>query len=208
MTEEKSSPRPGRPERARVLFLDRDGVINEAMPPGQYVLSWEQFRFVPGIIDVLRRARQLGYALVVVTNQRAVGRGLLPAGTLRQIHDRMAAGLGEHGAELEAVYSCPHLVEEHCPCRKPAAGMLHRAEADLGWAVDRQQSFIVGDSPSDMLAGQQFGVRGIYVARAGAEPPPGAAHVVRDVRQIGALLEAESRGVTPARRPARAAAAR
>src|SRR5438876_9574564 len=137
-------PKPTLPpgSSARVLFLDRDGVINNPMLPHQYVLSWEQFSFTSGIIDVLARASTLGYLLVIVTNQQGVGAGVLPEAALRQIHDRMLAILRSHGVEVAGVYYCPHRQEDDCACRKPRTGMLQRAEVDLGLPIDRHLAFI------------------------------------------------------------------
>lgn len=177
----------------RVLFLDRDGVINVAPPRGEYITSWKQFRFLPGAIDVLSTACTLGYTLIIVTNQQAIGKGLLNNADLTRLHRRMISALRKHGVEIKALYYCPHLVQDFCSCRKPNAGMLEMAEAGLRAAIDRKRSLIIGDSPSDILAGLRFGIRGIRVSSETAESDDSyPAYVVRDMRDIIAVLRRES----------------
>ena len=108
----------------------------------------------------------------------------------------MLASLRSHGVEVTGVYYCPHRQEDDCACRKPRTGLLQRAEVDLGVPIDRHLSFIVGDSSADILAGLQFGVKGIYVAPKGPpmpELPVGTVYNVRAVQEIPGILEKEIR---------------
>lgn len=139
------------------IFLDRDGVINHAPPRGQYIYSGEELRLRPGIPELIKRARSLGYLVVVVTNQRGVDWGLLSLEDLDEIHLKMRARLAEAGALIDAVYCCPHGLEDGCFCRKPQPGMLLRAAADLN--IDLAQSLMLGDSKTDMEAGERAGCR-------------------------------------------------
>ena len=92
-----------------MLFLDRDGIVNERAAPHEYVTRWEDFRFLPGIVDTLRQAQSLGYALVVLTNQQCVGKGLIAADALAAMHTEMVKELSAHGVTIDGVYTCPHL---------------------------------------------------------------------------------------------------
>jgi len=143
------------PERKKALFLDRDGVINVAPPPGQYVSSWKEFRLRPGIADLIRRARAMSYLVVVTTNQRGVDLGFLTLEDLEDIHLKMKARLAERGALIDAVYYCAHGLEDGCVCRKPQPGMLLRAAED--WHINLADSLFIGDSDIDIEAGERAG---------------------------------------------------
>jgi histidinol-phosphate phosphatase family protein len=155
-------------EKRKVVFLDRDGVINEKAPEGDYVTNWEDFRFLPGVPEALATLKRLGYLLVVVTNQRCVGRGIVSEEALRKIHARMVRELSDRGADLDAVYYCPHEMEEECDCRKPKPGMILsaiRSFYESGMEVDLSRSFIIGDSETDILAGRAVGMRTGFIGR-------------------------------------------
>jgi D-glycero-D-manno-heptose 1,7-bisphosphate phosphatase len=142
-----------------VVFLDRDGVINENRD--DYVKSWNEFRFLPRALDALRMLTAAGCRIFVVTNQAGVHRGLLSRGTLDGIHRRLRAVAGAAGAQIEGVRYCPHRPDENCSCRKPNPGMLLDLARVHG--VSLSQSFMVGDAASDVVAGQRAGCRTILV---------------------------------------------
>lgn len=152
------------------VFVDRDGVINRRLP-GAYVRFWEQFRFLPGARAGLRLLRESGHLLVVITNQRGIGRGLMSEAELAAVHRRMQAELVRAGAGVDAILHCPHDLDAGCGCRKPEPGMIVQA---LGrFSIDVARSWVVGDSLSDIEAGRAAGVRGILVVPRGASRPPG-----------------------------------
>ncbi len=142
------------------VFLDRDGTLNENLA---YLTRPEEMRLLPGVGAALRMLRTAGFACVVVTNQSAVGRGLISAAELEQIHAEMMRQLADLGATLDAIYASPH-VDDH-PDRKPAPGMLLRAAADLG--LDLARSWMIGDSERDIRAGQNAGCKGCVLVRTG-----------------------------------------
>ena len=145
--------------RARpVAFLDRDGIINERAAPHHYLERWEDFRFRDGAIALLKDLSTRGFSLVVVTNQQGVGKGRMTVGDLRTLHERMTAQLSAEGVHLEGIFTCTHLEERRCFCRKPAPGLIYRAINELPFLVDLQSSLIIGDSPSDVAAGQAAGI--------------------------------------------------
>lgn len=136
---------PGGP----AIFIDRDGVINKRLP-GDYVLCWSQFVFVPGICDALKRLALLKLPLIVISNQSAVGRGLLDRRTLEVITCKMHRKLRHHGASILAVYYCPHTPQDRCLCRKPKPDLLLQAAEDF--RVDLSRSIFIGDSDADVTA--------------------------------------------------------
>ncbi len=151
----------------KAAFLDRDGVINLDRA---YVHSWGEFEFVPGAVDAMRRLREAGYALVVVTNQSGLARGKYTEAQFQALTAQMCAALAEAGATVDAVYHCPHHpsgkvleLARECDCRKPAPGMIWRATKALGLSL--AASFLVGDKPSDIQAARAAGVGKAYIVR-------------------------------------------
>lgn len=151
-------------------FLDRDGVLNEDRG---YVHRWEDFSFLPGVIEALRQLQHKGYLLVVITNQSAVARGLCAEADVLALHERMRTVLREQGIELAGIYHCPHHPQgsvpryaRACPCRKPEPGMILRAAQEHG--IDLARSFLVGDKISDLEAGRAAGIPSLYLV-----VPPG-----------------------------------
>ncbi|MCB0170392.1 MAG: D-glycero-beta-D-manno-heptose 1,7-bisphosphate 7-phosphatase [Anaerolineae bacterium] len=143
----------------RAIFLDRDGVICENR--SDYVKSWREFKFLPGAKQSLAALRYLGLPIIVVTNQSAIGRGLVRAGDVEDIHQRMVAEIQAYGGQITRVYCCPHHPEEGCDCRKPQPGMLLQAAQELD--IDLNGSYMVGDAMSDLQAGHQAGCHSILV---------------------------------------------
>src|SRR2546430_10859182 len=128
------------------VFLDRDGLINRRRP--DHVKSWEEFEFLPGVLEALAALRSIDTRVVVITNQSVVGRGLLAAEGLRRIHARMLQAIRTAGGHVEAIYACLHAPAEGCTCRKPAPTLFYRASYDLG--IRLSDSIMVGDSPTDV----------------------------------------------------------
>jgi D-glycero-D-manno-heptose 1,7-bisphosphate phosphatase len=140
-----------RTAKGPALFIDRDGVIN-CLRPGDYVLDWSQFVFVPGIREALQQLSSLGLPMIIISNQAAVGKGLLDPAGLEEITARMNEALLADGTTLAAAYYCPHRIEDHCPCRKPKPELLLSAAADFN--IDLSRSIFIGDSETDVLAAQ------------------------------------------------------
>jgi len=144
----------------RAAFIDRDGVLNE---DHGYVCRADDFRWLPGAVQALQALQRAGYALVVVTNQSGIARGLYTAADMDTLHDHMRAHLQKHGVALAGVYACPHHPDAvlpayrlACECRKPQPGMILQATHEL--ALDLAASCLFGDKPSDIEAGRSAGV--------------------------------------------------
>ncbi len=137
----------------KAVFLDRDGVIIRQWDG--YLNDPARVELLPGAAEAIRKLREAGFAVVVVTNQAGVGYGHLTEETLGAIHLRLQEELSREGASLDGIYYCPHTPEEGCPCRKPAPGMLLRAAEELG--LDLSRSYLVGDMTTDIEAGKRAG---------------------------------------------------
>ncbi len=145
----------------KAVFFDRDGIVNLAPPEGGYVLSPEAFHLEPVFPELLGTVTRLGYAAVVVTNQRCIARGLVSTETVAEIHAQMQRRLRvDFGLTLLDVMTCPHHPGE-CACRKPLPGMLLEAARRHG--IDLAQSWMVGDRMTDITAGHRAGCRTILV---------------------------------------------
>ena len=145
----------------KAAFLDRDGTINEKPEEQKYVTRVEGFHLLPGAVRGLSNLAECGYALVVVSNQRGVARGLVSHDLLRATEEVLQEALRPHGAEIAAFYYCPHELDEDCECRKPRPGMLLQAASELD--LDLGASWMIGDSPSDIAAGRSAGCRTVYL---------------------------------------------
>lgn len=149
------------------IFFDRDGVINEQIL-GDYVTCWDEFRFLPGIAQVLAELARLPVPIIVISNQAGIGKGLMSAADLSAITHRFVAELAQTGARIDAAYYCPHITEQGCPCRKPKDELLRRAARD--WRLDLTQSVFIGDSERDAVAARSAGCRPILLEGAHAIP--------------------------------------
>jgi D-glycero-D-manno-heptose 1,7-bisphosphate phosphatase len=141
---------------SRALFMDRDGTV---MVDVGYPRRPDDVELLPDAPLTLARLRELGFKLVVVSNQSGVGRGLVTEAEAASVHERFVEALREGGVELDAAYYCPHAPDEGCSCRKPSPELLHRAAADL--EIELTRSFMVGDRDSDLEAGRRAGCRTI-----------------------------------------------
>lgn len=146
----------------RAVFLDRDGVINRQAAEHDYIKCWNEFFFLPGVPEAIARLNRAGYLVLIVTNQRGVARGLMSAADLQSIHEKMCAELESCGAHIDGIYVCPHDIGQ-CHCRKPDIGLFLQAEQDF--QIDKTRSWIVGDSDSDVEAGNNYGVKTIQTTK-------------------------------------------
>ena len=136
--------RRGMPKAA--VFLDRDGVINRDR--SDYVKTWEEFEFLPGVLEAFRLLAPSPHRVVVVSNQSAIGRGLVSRETVEEIHARMTEAVRRGGGRIDAVFYCPHRPDEDCLCRKPRPGLLLQAARELD--IDLPASWLIGDDRRDL----------------------------------------------------------
>jgi D-glycero-D-manno-heptose 1,7-bisphosphate phosphatase len=145
------------------LFLDRDGVIIENRQ--NYVRSWADVEIFSQAISALARAARTPYKLVIVTNQSAIGRGLLPAETAGEINRRLVQEIEQAGGRVDGIFVCPHTPQEQCDCRKPQPGLILQAAKAL--SVDLSRSILIGDALSDLQAGLAAGIPRVALVRTG-----------------------------------------
>jgi len=185
-------------DRNKAAFLDRDGTIIEHVA---YLGSPDGVRLLPNAVQGLARLRELGYLLVLVTNQSGIARGYFTLDDFEQVQARLRSELGAGGISLDAVYFCPHLVEGNvapfnveCNCRKPKPGMLLRAAQEQG--LELELSVMIGDTERDVEAGARVGCRTVLISEAPETAATGADHCARDLLEVAAILEAHGEDVT------------
>lgn len=154
------------------LFLDRDGVINHEKKE-DYIYNWEEFRFYDGVLEALQLLNKQFNRIVMVTNQRGIGRGLMTDADLRNIHEHMLAAIQQAGGRIDKIYYCP-AIDKADPCRKPNPGMAFSAQRDYP-EINLQRSLIVGNKLSDMQFGRNAGMHTVYVRNTHPEQGPDAA---------------------------------
>ena len=143
----------------RAVFLDRDGVINKNRE--DYVKSWEEVEILPGVFSALKQLAGSKFLIFVVTNQSAIGRGLLSINDLEMMHHRMKTVIENHAGRIDKFYYCPHRPDENCTCRKPAPGLLLKAAAQ--YDLQLEELYFVGDARSDMEAAVHAGCKPVLV---------------------------------------------
>ena len=143
------------------LFLDRDGVINRKLD-GRYVRNFSEFDFVPGAVSALSRLSNIFKRVLIITNQQGIGKGIMTDFDLKELHFHMQYAIEQSGGRIDKVYYCPHLVELNCNCRKPKVGMIEQAIIDFP-EISIKNSYLVGDSDSDIEAGTRMNLHTIKV---------------------------------------------
>lgn len=147
----------------KVIFLDRDGVIDEYPGDYRYVTKWDEFKFIPGSIKAIKKFNEAGFKVFVISNQAGVAKGVYSQEELDSITEKMLEMIKEAGAYIDSVYYCTHRVEDNCSCRKPKTGLLKQAVAQYEKQFDPDESFFIGDTFMDMNAAKAFGVKPVLV---------------------------------------------
>jgi len=150
--------------KAPVVYLDRDGTLN--FDPG-YLNQPEQLRLLPGAGQAVARLNRAGFKAVVLSNQSGLARGLITQDQLEAIHQRLRELLAEDGARLDGIFVCPHHPDEGCACRKPAPGLVHHAQRELGVSPDN--TIVIGDKATDVELARNVGALAVFV-RSGNVP--------------------------------------
>ena len=136
------------------IFLDRDGVINEKMPEGDYVKSWSEFHFLPGALEAIRILAGIAPRLIVVSNQRGIAQGIMSEQDLFDIHENMVSEIRQAGGRIDSIYHCPH-EKQSCKCRKPETGLFGKARQEFP-EIDFGRAVVVGDSLADLDAASRL----------------------------------------------------
>jgi D-glycero-D-manno-heptose 1,7-bisphosphate phosphatase len=143
------------------LFLDRDGVINEEQE-GSYVTNWNEFRFCEGSVEAITALSKVFGSIIVVTNQRGVGKGIMSMEDLKDIHERMAAAIAGSGGRVDKIYSCTAVNDDDAN-RKPNTGMALQAREDFR-DIDFHKCVMVGNNLSDMLFGKRMAMHTVFLS--------------------------------------------
>ena len=144
---------------AKLIILDRDGVINE--DSDAFIKSPQEWQPLPGALEAIARLNRAGYKVVIASNQSGIGRGLFDVRTLAAIHQRLRNELQGMGGHIEAIFYCPHHPDEGCNCRKPAIGMFEEIQDRFNTALEGVPA--VGDSLRDLEAARKAGASPILV---------------------------------------------
>jgi len=144
----------------KAIFLDRDGVINKKMPEGSYVTNWHEFRFISGVKEAISSLSKTDYKIIIATNQRGIAKKILSEKNLIKLHLKMLDEIKKSGGRVDKIYFCPHEKGE-CNCRKPLPGMLYKANKEFN--IDFKNSWIIGDSSSDIELGKKLGCKTVLI---------------------------------------------
>ena len=161
-------------------FLDRDGTIAHDR---HYLADPNGLELLPNAAAGLRRLSELGFRLVVVTNQSGVGRGYFELDAVERVNERLRELLDEQGIRLDGIYVCPHGPDDGCACRKPAPGLILTAAKEL--ALDLDRSVTIGDREPDVGAGRSAGTLTVAIGN----PELGADHNAVDLLDAATVLE-------------------
>jgi len=145
----------------KAIFLDRDGVINRDPGFGDYIKSWEEFQFLPGSIEAIKKLTENGYEIFVISNQAGVSKGLYSQEALDEITRNMLKAIESSGGRIHSVTYCIHLPEQGCSCRKPKTGMIESAVK--GFDIDFKETYFIGDSRLDVGVGRNVGCKTILL---------------------------------------------
>ena len=147
----------------KVVFLDRDGVINRDSP--DYIKSVSEFEFLPGSVSAIQHLTVNGFTTIVITNQSAVNRKMISRRDLEAIHTLMIAGVESKGGKITDIFFCPHTPDDDCDCRKPEPGLIFQAQMRYG--IDLSKAVMVGDSAKDIECARNAGCGHAVLVRTG-----------------------------------------
>jgi len=145
-------------KKQKAIFLDRDGVINDKT---ECVKTPREFRLLPNTVKGLKLLMNTSFKLIIVTNQIRLGKGEISIKEYNKVNEKMLKLFKQNNANADAIYYCPHRIEEHCNCRKPDLGMLNKAKKDFN--LDFRKCWLVGDKTSDIKAGERIKCKTILV---------------------------------------------
>ena len=143
----------------KYILLDRDGVINHDSI--KYIKSPDEWEALPGSLEAIADLNRAGYRVIIVTNQSGIARGFYDIEMLDHIHEKLSRELAAVGGCIEQIFFCPHHPDDHCACRKPKPGMLHKIQEN--YAIDFNTTFFVGDTLSDIEVALAVGCKPILV---------------------------------------------
>lgn len=145
----------------KAIFLDRDGTLNSD-EGHYYIYRPEDVVFNPGVLEGLKRLKEAGYLLFIVTNQGGIAKGIYTHEDVRKVHDYMCSEFAKYGISIDKIYYCPHHESiKSCVCRKPSPYMINLAIEEF--QVDRKESWLIGDGSRDIKAAEAAGIKSIKI---------------------------------------------
>ena len=145
----------------KIILIDRDGVINVKAPKGQYIESWDDFKWISDTVDSMKQLSRDGFSFIVITNQAGVARGMVSKEELTRIHMLMAEKLKNEGVKVLGIYVCPHHWDDDCECRKPKPGLFNKVAEDHLLRMDK--TLYIGDDIRDCQASYRAGCGSVFI---------------------------------------------
>jgi len=172
--------------KKKIIFLDRDGVINEEV---NYLHKIEDFIFIEGIFQSLHYLKKFGYEFIIVTNQSGIGRGLYDEDDYHKLDLWMKNVFKKNNLHILFSIHCPHTPEDNCNCRKPKTGMFEHCFKK--YSISKEESWMIGDSKSDIEASQAAGVDNNILVRSGHPIPEGIKNipVIDSIKEINQIIK-------------------
>jgi D-glycero-D-manno-heptose 1,7-bisphosphate phosphatase len=143
----------------KVIFIDRDGVVNKDL--WKYVERWDEFEFLPGVLDAFKILKEAGYKTIIISNQAGIGDGIFTESALEDINKNFVRVVTEYGGRIDDMFYCLHGKKAGCACRKPEVGLFEAAAEK--WDFDRGATYFIGDKLTDIEAGKRFGLKTVLV---------------------------------------------
>jgi D-glycero-D-manno-heptose 1,7-bisphosphate phosphatase len=171
----------------KIVFLDRDGVINKEVG---YLHKIEDFEFINGVFDACVYFQSLGYQLIIVTNQSGIGRGYYNENDFRIVNNWMLEQFKNQGINILDVFFCPHSPESTCDCRKPKPGMFNQANEKYN--IDMKKSWMIGDKEADIQAANAADIENTILVKSGHEideESSKAKFVLSSIEQIKTIIK-------------------
>ena len=170
----------------KTIFLDRDGVINKETG---YLHEIEDFKFINGVFEACKHYKQLGYKIIIVTNQSGISRGHYSEDDFRNITDWMITQFNKNNIQILDTFHCPHLPDSGCNCRKPKPGML--LEAKKKYNINMLESWMIGDKETDITAAISSGINNTILVKSGHkinEADSRAKFIIDSINQSSQLI--------------------
>lgn len=164
------------------IFLDRDGVISQKLPPGKYVTTPQEFILCESALDKIKDFKDAGFLVFIVTNQRGVALQKMTLEAVHTIHAVLSEKLKQLHVSLDGIYICPH-DENTCTCRKPLPGLILRAQQDFP-DIDLTYSIMIGDSSTDIAAGKAAGCKTLIFIGSKENLPQDATHCYEKLKDV------------------------
>lgn len=166
----------------KAIFLDRDGIINVDT---NYLWRIEDLIWNDGIFELLTHLQSLGYLLIIITNQSGIARGYYTQKDFENLSAHMSEIMARNGIKITDIFHCPHAPKDSCTCRKPSGEMI--TNACKKWNIDPTKSYMIGDKPSDIQAGQNAKIA--YNINVSKNPYQNATHNVQNIKEIMQIIK-------------------